>query len=1196
MVSYNKLLDFSNNEFCYSKTNYNCLSYKNKDKTGNSGSFSISGLYILNMLKNDDNKYFALTPIKSEFYPLYFDFDNKPDHLFNNKNDFNSIVHLFIKIIIDYIHSISFNSNTSYIFSHKFFNPNDGVHLYFPHIIVNKIIHSNLYSNILKIALDNINSLSHDSIHKIFDKCVVSNALRLFYFYYNNDFYFPSTSLSTFSFDNSPSNNIHLSFLNTTLSSHNINFISPDLFLFSSITSKSSNSSKSSKSSNSTINSISSYDISYLQNIIDINFLSNSNKLDFVSNLLDILHPSYFNSYHKWIKVIFLLKNLNFLQLAHSFSKKSSKYNHSAVLTINNIFNVNNIISLSSTNSSKSSNSSNSKINASYNRPDNSDSDDDQPPFINNNNNNDNFDISKDPFYIFNIKEIHDNIRTLHYQSIIHSNKTQNNNKTKNQDNKTENEDITIGSLIYWAFDSDFFGTIDILEKNNINLKLDNKIKNIDDIILKNNKHKIDYSENSIYISETFKNIFIPKINHIFTSDNPIINSIIIHSPTGSGKTTLINAILNVIPPHARVLSIVCRRSMVATHNNAFLINNKKLFSNYLDFPNCFNFSLYFNKYFICSLDSLVKLGNNSYDVLILDEISSLISYFYSDTLANKRVDCLNKLKFLIDNAKFIIACDSQITDCCFELLKNKKIYYYKNYSPNKKNIPFIIYQFPKFNKSTSSKIFVNNLNYFVNFIYNKSIKFKYSTIIYLDSLTILHSLKNHLLFITNNHNLNLDTSDNNFIDFNEYFLFFSSEEGSIDTLNNINSIAKNKCIITTPKITTGLDILCDYSDNVYCLYNNIYKDKSMDIFSYYQQLSRSRNATKINFFLLNSSNKYNKIISFNKNKEIEDNEIINCLHYLKNNVSIDNKHKIKSDINNIDFFTNINYFHSWYNRLFNSNKLNILKLILESVGYSISNILISNINYENSIDPNIKSIIDDNNTNYSIMLSDFYDNNNIHNYDPKFNELYELINRRKIYVNDSVTNKKEICCDTKLFNNFINKTILTSSNENFKQKLFNDYLNNSCICLKNNTVFNQIKAIQFIENKLNISRFQFDFSLSFDQIQTFKNDLIANKNLFNCFNGFKYNNKTNNIISKCESFHNITSRIICFLIDCYNDISEGIVKYDKHNFRIYNFNNFYNTDKKILIKILNQHNIQFNISDIKIINTTKYENIIVNS
>jgi hypothetical protein len=1095
----NIILDFSSNQFSRVIDNsfYNCLSYKNTDISGgNVGKFIISGLYIQNMIKNNHNKHFALTPIKSDFYPLYFDFDNKSTMDFHNKNNFYSIVKIFIDIIINFINSISINTDCSFIYSHKFINSNDGVHLYFPNIIVNKCIHSIIYSNVLKISISMIDSISSDIIRKIFDKCVISNGLRLFYFYFNNDFYFPSNSLSTFHFDPEPINNVSLSFLNTSYTSTNICFINQTAFFNSNIIFKSPLISNHPSSNNISDSSNNITDSSNnIHNIIDINFITPSDKVSFITDLLNLLTPSFYNNYDQWINIIFILKNFSLFDLAVSFSKKSFKFDSHSLSIIHNIF---------------------------YN-------------------------------------------------------------------NHHSNNLLTLGSLIFWAFDSSPFDTIDVLENYNISLKFNSNfnITNINNILLKNNFNNVDFSENSIFISDSFKKYFISKIDNIF-SDQPNINCLILQSPTGSGKTTLINAILNNIPSFSRVLSVVCRRSMVATHNNAFTINNRKIFTNYLDFPSSFDFSFIDNNYFICSFDSIPKLGHNSYDVLILDEISSLISYFYSDTLSDKRVSCLSKLKNLIDSATFIIACDSQISDSCFELLKGKKIFFYQNLALNKKNIPFIIYKFPKYNISPYSNIFKSNLFYFVNFIFYKSIQFKKSTIIYLDSLSLLSLLKSFLLDFVNKHNSNLSFSHPLFIDFNSYFIFFSSFEGSLDLLNNINSISSNKCIITTPKITTGLDILTDFSDNVFCLYSNIYKDKSMDVFSYYQQLSRSRNATQINFFLLNFSNNYNKFISFNKNKIIEDKLISNCINFLKSNFD---HNFIFNDFLFIDFFKNINYFHSWYKRLFNSDKLNILLLILSSVGYSISFHYISDISYHfDSSD--IQLIIDSAEKNFHNMLVNFFYSSDFFYSDPNFYDLYLLIHKRKNYVPDSVPNKLQICCNTSLFNHFINKTFLCSSDSSFHTKLFNDFIHNSSICLKNSSVFNQIKAILFLENLLNINRFQFDFSLSFDQIQSFKHSLIINKHLFDSFYGFK---SPNFIISKCNSFHNINERILCFLIDCYNHFSNGIISFQKKTAKVYFFRNFYSLNNKLLQLSLSSNNILFSPSDINVISTKIYYNISVN-
>jgi hypothetical protein len=57
-------------------------------------------------------------------------------------------------------------------------------------------------------------------------------------------------------------------------------------------------------------------------------------------------------------------------------------------------------------------------------------------------------------------------------------------------------------------------------------------------------------------------------------------------------------------------------------------------------------------------LENIVRV-NDTYDVILLDEVNSLINYFYYDTLKSIRLRCIGVLLKLLSKAKVIIACDA---------------------------------------------------------------------------------------------------------------------------------------------------------------------------------------------------------------------------------------------------------------------------------------------------------------------------------------------------------------------------------------------------------------------------------------------------------------------------------------------------------------------------------------------------------
>jgi len=126
---------------------------------------------------------------------------------------------------------------------------------------------------------------------------------------------------------------------------------------------------------------------------------------------------------------------------------------------------------------------------------------------------------------------------------------------------------------------------------------------------------------------------------------------------------------------------------------------------------------------------------------------------------------------------------------------------------------------------------------------------------------------------------------------------------------------------------------------------------KEMCVLSYYQQLSRCRKCKDIKMFLLNTNNNTNNnYISYKKNKEKIDKEIHDYINYMKRqNPKV--KYMITDEIEKLDKFREINYYMNWYRKLFTKNKLEILKIILDSVGYIIEENIIENeiLNEENN-------------------------------------------------------------------------------------------------------------------------------------------------------------------------------------------------------------------------------------------------------
>lgn len=706
---------------------------------------------------------------------------------------------------------------------------------------------------------------------------------------------------------------------------------------------------------------------------------------------------------------------------------------------------------------------------------------------------------------------------------------------------------IKIGSLIKFASEDNFYKTVKIMEKYNLQLQL--KLNKSEDLLLCNHKDSIDYIENSKYISETFLNEIIKKQ---FDPDNT--NKIyIIQSATGSGKTTLINSLLNKLN-FKKIISIVSRRSMISTHKVAF---NKYKLSSYLD-------EIQNKKRFISSLEYLGNLYDTDYNCVILDEITSLLNHFYSDTMSNRRRASLYKLRQIIDNADIVIACDAHINECVLEFFEKLEMpfYFYKNTFKNKINIPLNLYTAPE--KTNQSDAIIS----FCELIKDDVIK-KKSILIFSDSRAITIFVKKILM------RYNSNESD---------YLLFNRDSGDLNDLNNLNTLAVNKITIASPSIIYGVDLLVNF-DNIYCIYKNVSKDTGMSPLEYIQQYSRARNTKAINILITNS--KYmqfkNKFISFKKNKQIEKkdfrlfkkeyNKIIKKYN-LVNELLINNQ--LNDEIDDNSLFSAVHYYKTWYDRLFSNNKIQLIKLLAEESGLTINDI---NLKITKSInDLTLKdSIIEFENKIVSLSdkiyneIKDFNDN------DKKIaiNIMQQIENRKKYLdlsdlklQNDDYL--KKIITSEDEFNTYINKKYLEKPKDEFEKFIANMAKVDLAYIQKDNKLINKIKILFKIEELINFERFKLrKIKPNDEELKKIKENLLKmNDEIIIFFQGLKS--------KKCLSIK-IKNQIN--KINCPNKLAKWIAN-------LYNsFGNVIKIGTKIkLIKIANNKRKKITIYKFKFI------------
>ena len=630
------------------------------------------------------------------------------------------------------------------------------------------------------------------------------------------------------------------------------------------------------------------------------------------------------------------------------------------------------------------------------------------------------------------------------------------------------------------------------------------KIKSISDI-----KHT---DEIFLMREEKYKDIIMPEELKYISKDsiNKLLkhDSCIIASPTGSGKTTALNKIQENAPPGTNWLSIVSRRSMISVHKKALSI--KKLIKNgsksskkprYKEIP----MTSYLDKnqdrsHFIVSLEQLHTI-DREYDILFLDEFTSLIYHFYSPTM--KQFLLLNFLK-LIDlmlKCKKVVACDANILDMSLDFFMrfrgDKDPIYYKNTYQNKKNIPMNVYF------RTNNPI-NKELRLFCNKIKDKVINNE-SVLIFSDSKTIADNIYNHLLKFNAN---------------KDYYRLYNRDCGSLKEIDNCNNEWLNKCCIASPKIVYGVDVLIDYKDNVF----SIYKGNSIDSLSMHQQVSRARKCSSVSVLFLQKhySTSSNKFISYDKNKLIENGELIRYRDQMNNKHGVENLNKAKEkvvftllgtsecienreyilQINENSVFGAIHAFSSWYTRLFNYNKSELFLKLCEQQGYIIERKTLEDDNCEVIFEDVSKKLdLEKIKQCEKILNKNIETNpNDIIDIKKRADSIKEALESRMkvIKVTEKDVNQDEllkyIITDNGKFNRCFKSIPLYYVKEWVNKKEINEYVKNFSFIQKSKKLYVTLEIIELLENLLNVNRFNI-MNLKVENISRMRKQLMSEIN-----------------------------------------------------------------------------------------------------
>lgn len=528
-----------------------------------------------------------------------------------------------------------------------------------------------------------------------------------------------------------------------------------------------------------------------------------------------------------------------------------------------------------------------------------------------------------------------------------------------------KNHDITIGSLIKWACEGNPKLFAKIFKKYNY-LHFDDIFN---DIYLHDNKPDLIENEGS------------KRIRRESVREMRKHKTVIIKASTGCGKSYTIKKYYIDASPKASILSVSAIRSLASAQEHDFEIQNylKCKKSEYTD-----RLIISFEQ--ICSV-------KDTYDIVILDELTSLLEHVNSPTM-KKRRECYEKLTTVIKNADRVVCCDASITDKdinTIKMIRSDVFFYVNNYQPWT-NVNVIMWNLEDTNMGTDDMVYR-----FLQSIEEK-VKNQERLVIMSDSKKVVIIAQNYVITLCNKHGINAD----------EYVRVFTSDTGNIDNLNS--EFFKDKCIIYSPKVLFGVNIDdLEYGSNqIYA----IYKTQSINALGMLQQLGRIRQVNgDINLLWMP------KNYHLRSNKYMDEKKYANeCLN--KYDADIE---KIKSFNEKVAVFEEICKFDSnpvykqqfvkscWYDYLTSNNKQEILTALLRHYGYNVENKYVTWWNEFKYIKSSVKP------TNEKMKL---FVENKLPETDDSYLNAKELINNRKMYLNISklTPELKEIITDNSIY------------------------------------------------------------------------------------------------------------------------------------------------------------------------------------
>ena len=288
-----------------------------------------------------------------------------------------------------------------------------------------------------------------------------------------------------------------------------------------------------------------------------------------------------------------------------------------------------------------------------------------------------------------------------------------------------------------------------------------------------------------------------------------------------------------------------------------------------------------------------------------------------------------------------------------------------------------------------------------------------------------------------------------------------------------------------------------------------IYFCKSINSLCMTQQIGRSRSCKEVNvlFTKLNYHTKLNRFAGYEYNKKIEHESFKDYIKGIEDIASL-KKNELLSElcarirdeveIDEDSTFGQIHMYKSWYDKLFDYNKSQLLIDLCKEPGYEINISYLDNI-IDTKIMKNSMNLYNEEyqkhsklfmNNEYDIELNDsdllnIYanigeQNKKFSDYKDHKNQLEESIKQRINYLGvfkstiqkDSIL--KKIIFDEKIFEGCVKSLLLYYSDEDIKNKKMDEF-NTGLTFIEKDWIFKRLELLKWVETKLEIKRFDVD-------------------------------------------------------------------------------------------------------------------------